>query len=194
MRPARLFHAEKGLSGGRKRGSNAPPKKARGMFSVEFGLITLIALTLFAVVGEFLRVSLYDQTLARATHLSAQAVGRLPVSSGCAAAVTNAFAADGTARWLFDANNDGTVTVGFTTADGWPAADANEVQVSISWDGNPTDGVDWSEAVAGQCGDTGSWLRVRSRLAVRPWFAPFRAAAPNGVVLNHESWARNNRS
>lgn len=194
MRPARLFRAERGLSEGRIGGLASSHKRARGMFSVEFGLITLIALTLFAVVGEFLRVSLYDQTLARATHLSAQAVARLPVSSGCAAAVTNAFANDGTARWLFDENNDGTVSVGFTTADGWPASDANEVQVSISWDGNPSDGVDWSEAVAGQCGDTGSWLRVRSRLAVRPWFAPFRAAAPNGVVLNHESWARNNRS
>ena len=194
MRPARLFRAERGLSEGRIGRLASSHKRARGMFSVEFGLITLIALTLFAVVGEFLRVSLYDQTLARATHLSAQAVARLPVSSGCAAAVTNAFANDGTARWLFDENNDGTVTVGFTTADGWPASDANEVQVSISWDGNPSDGVDWSEAVAGQWGDTGSWLRVRSRLAVRPWFAPFRAAAPNGVVLNHESWARNNRS
>lgn len=164
------------------------------MFSVEFGLITIIALMLFAVVGEFLRISLYDQILARATHLSAQAVARLPVATGCAAAVSSVFANDGVSRWLFDENGDGTVAVGFTTADGWPANDANEVQVAISWDDDPANGVDWGEAVAGQCGDTGSWLRLRSRVAVRPWFALFRAAAPNGVVLNHESWARNARS
>ena len=172
----------------------AVPKNVRGMFAVEFGLIMLIALFLFALIGEFLRVSLYDQILARATHLSARAVAVLPVSSGCAAAVSEAFTNDGTARWLFDEDGDGSVSVGVSVATGWPAAGSNEVQVAISWDDDPSDGVDWSEAVAGQCGGNGSWLRVRSRVAVRPWFAPFRAVAPDGVVLSHESWARNNRS
>lgn len=172
----------------------AKASKAQGMFSVEFGLVTIIAIMLFALVGEFLRLSLFDQTLARATHSSARAVAALPVNSGCVAAVSSAFAADGAGSWLFDANGDGSLAVGVVAADRWPTDDANEVQVTLSWDDDPSDGVDWGQAATGQCGGTGSWLRVRSRVEVRPWFAPFRAAAPNGLVLNHESWARNNRS
>ena len=172
----------------------AKASKAQGMFSVEFGLVTIIAIMLFALVGEFLRLSLFAQTLARATHSSARAVAALPANSGCVAAVSSAFAADSAGGWLFDANSDGTLAVGVVAADRWPTDDANEVQVTLSWDDDPSDGVDWGQAKTGQCGGTGSWLRVRSRVEVRPWFAPFRAAAPNGLVLNHESWARNNRS
>ena len=164
------------------------------MFSVEFGLVTLIALFLFAVVGEFLRISLYDQILARATHLERPSGGAAAGFQRLRGAVSGAFANDGTARWLFDENSDGTVAVGVTTADGWPADDANEVQVAISWDGDPSDGVGL---------ERGRRRAVRRHrlLAARAFpggrqtlVRPVPRAAPNGVVLNHESWARNNRS
>lgn len=173
---------------------------ARGAFTVEFTLILFAIITLFAVVGEFLRVSLVNQVLATATKSAATGVASLVSTAGnnCQNAVTTAFQADRNARWLLDLDNDGTLSVNVTTAaaDRWPdaAASTSDVEVVIGWDDDPDGGVDWSDGTAGDCGDTGSWLRLRAQVSVRPWYALFRPLAPNGWPLRHESWARNARS
>ena len=166
---------------------------ARGGIAVEFALLLFSIILLFAFVAEFLRFSLINQVLARTTHLSARSVVALPTASGCEAAVRSTFADDATASWLLDRNNDGTLDVVVATADGWPS-DAGEVNLTISWDDDPANGVDWSDAAAGTCGGTGSWLRIRARVSALPWYGPFRALAPGGLTLTHESWGRNSRA
>ena len=66
------------------------------------------------------------------------------------------------------------------------------MKVAITWDDSPYDGVD--DGVAGNCGGTGSWVKVRSEVFVEPWFAPFRPLIPNGMPVRHESWGRANRA
>ena len=151
-------------------------------------------MALFAFVGEFLRISLIDQTLARATHLAARAVATATSSTGCHTLASRAISNDGAAG-LLDRNNDGALSVDVETETGWPDPVAGtDVQLHISWDEDPSDGVDYSDTVGTGCGDAGSWLRVRSRIAVRPWFGPFRTmVSAEGIVLRHESWGRNNR-
>ena len=155
----------------------------------------MIALTLFAFAGEVLRISMIDQTLARATHLAARAIATAPSSAGCHALANTAISADRASAWLLDSDDDGTIVFDVATATGWPVAvDGTEVQLTVSWDQNPADGIDYSDTVGSGCGDTGSWLRVRSRIAVRPWYGLFRTwIAAEGIVLRHESWGRNNR-
>ena len=167
----------------------------RGVFSVEFALVLMTALALFAFIGEFLRLSMIDQTLARATHLAARAIATAPTSAGCHALASTAISADRAAAWLLDNNDDGTIVFDVATATGWPAAvDGTEVQLAVSWDQDPADGIDYSDTVGTGCGDTGSWLRVRSRIAVQPWYGLFRTwISAEGIVLLHESWGRNNR-
>lgn len=181
-------------------GTPGPPRRsARGAFSIEFSLMLIAAISLFALVGEFLRVSLMDQVLATATKSAARHVASLTSTAGdnCRNAITGAFDADANARWLFDGDSDGALAVNVTTAanDTWPdpAASTSEVEVVISWDDSPDGGVAFADSVAGDCGDTGSWLRLRAQTVVRPWFALFRPALPNGLVVRHESWARNTR-
>jgi len=158
---------------------------------VEFVLVLSSSFALFAFVGEILRLSFIDQTLARVTYLGARAVATMPTDSGCEAVVKNVFQDDRVADWLFDANNDGEFagvvagTSGFGTG-------AEEVKVAITWDDDPYDGVD--DGVAGSCGGPGSWLKVRSEVFVEPWFAPFRPLVPNGMPVRHESWGRANRA
>lgn len=162
--------------------------------------MVIAAVSLFALVGEFLRVSLIDQVLATATKSAARRVASLTSTAGnnCQNAITGAFAADANARWLLDRDNNGAVAVNVTTAanDAWPdpAASTSEVEVVISWDDDPDGGVAFGDGVAGDCGDTGSWLRLRTQTVVRPWFALFRPVVPNGLIVRHESWARNTRS
>lgn len=168
-------------------------RRMNGAMAVEFSLLLLSIMALFAFVAEFLRFSLIDQALAKATHQSARAVVALPTASGCEAAVTDAFTNDPTASWLLDRNGDGTLDIRVTTAGGWPAV-AGEVDVAISWDDDPANGVDWSDAAAGTCGGTGSWLRIRARTSILPWYGLFRPLMPNGLTRTHESWGRNNRA
>lgn len=176
------------------------PRHAVGAFAVEFTLFLFAAIALFAVVGEFLRVSLADQILATATKTAANRVASLTSTTGnnCQNAITGAFQQDQNARWLLDRDSDGTLSVNVTTAttDAWPDASAStsDVEVVISWDDDPDGGVDWSDATAGDCGDTGSWLRLRAQTTIRPWYGLFRPLAPNGLPIRHESWARNTRS
>lgn len=167
-----------------------------GVIAVEFSLLLFTFLLLFAFVGEWLRFSLIQQTLSRMTHLSARAVSALPTSSGCETAVTAVFNADPTSSWMLDSDNDGTLDVRVTTADGWPA-DAGDVSVAISWEANPNDAAEtdiaWDDAISGSCGGNGSWLRIRARTSPPPWYGPFRTLMPNGLSLTHESWGRNAR-
>ena len=152
-----------------------------GAVAVEYSVVLLASLALIAPAGEFLRLSFIDQTLARATHWAARAAAADP--GNCDAAVQAAFEADSAARWLFDVNDDG--SIGITSGDdGWPDnSSASEVQVGVAWDADLSDGVSWPGT---GCGDAGSWIRVRARLSVQPWFGPL------GVVRRqHESWARN---
>lgn len=171
-------------------------KRMRGVFSVEFALVLFVAMTVFAFIGEFLRISMIDQALARATHMASRAVATATTSVGCHAVATDAINEDLGSNWALDSNNDGIIEFHVETTDGWPdPTNAGEVLIAISWDTDPADagGVDWSDATGSGCGGTDSWLRVRTRIAVRPWFAPFRAAVPGGIVLRHESWGRNDR-
>ena len=166
----------------------------RGVFSVEFALVLFIAIALFAFIGEFLRISMIDQALARATHVAARAVSTATTTSGCHAIASNAIQNDRGSNWALDSNGDGTIAFHVETTTGWPdPTNAGEVLMVITWDDDPSDTVDWSDGVGTSCGDTDSWLRLRTRVSVRPWFGPFRAAVPGGIVLRHESWGRNNR-
>lgn len=169
-----------------------------GAMAVEFSLLLISIIMLFAFVGEWLRFSLIDQQLKLGTHLSARAVAAQPTASACEATVTNTFQNHPRlASSLLDRNNDGTLDVVVTTADGWPAA-TGEVNVAISWEDDPNDAseteIAWDDAVAGSCGGTGSWLRIRVRAAPWPWYGPFRALMPDGLTLTHESWGANNRA
>ena len=156
--------------------------------TVEFVLIFMTSiLVLFAPAGEFFRLSFIDQTLARATHLAARAAGSDP--SNCLAAVKRAFEGDGAARWLLDLDGNGEIGVA-SGNEGWPdSSPTEEVQVGVSWDGDLSDDEEWSET---GCGDPGSWIRVRARVRVQPWFGPARVLWDDeGIGRQHESWARN---
>lgn len=164
---------------------------------MEFALVFLASLSLFGVAGELFRISMIDQTLARVTHDSAQAISGLrdDGSAECEDAIQTAFDTDVGARWLFDRNGDATVDIVFvynTTA--WPAVTlSDEIVMAISWDDDPEADVDWGDAAAGSCGGDGSWLRLRSRFAVQPWFGPVRPFWGT-MIRQHESWGRNSRT
>ena len=171
-----------GASGGRH---------SLGSITVEFALVLTSSFALFAFVVELLRLSFIDQTLAWITHRSARAVATMPTDTGCEAVVKNTFQSVHHVVWLFDDNGDGEIA-GVAVRNGWPAPGVEEVQVAITWDESPYDGVD--DGLTGSCGDTGSWLKVRSAISVQPWFPPFRPLAPNGLPLRHESWGRADRA
>lgn len=163
--------------------------------AVEFALVFLASLSLFGVAGEIYRISMIDQTLARATHLSAEAIAGLPNGNNdCEDTIKDVFNSDVGASWLFDRDGDDSVDIDFTYNANWPAVTlTDEIGVAISWDDDPESGVDWSDATSGSCGGDGSWLRLRSRFAVEPWFAPARPFWGT-MHRSHESWGRNNRS
>ena len=163
--------------------------------AVEFVLILLASLSLFGVAGELFRISMIDQALARATHQSARAIaGLADGGTACEAAVQGVFDTDVGARWLFDRNGDGTVGIVFSYGPAWPAVTlSDEIAVAISWDDDPDANVDWSDTTTGACGGDGSWLRIRSRFAIQPWFGPVRPFWGE-MRRQHESWGRNTRS
>ena len=161
-------------------------RRTSGAFTVEFVLILMGSLGLFAMAGEFLRLSLIDQTLARATHQAARAAGADPLN--CNAAIRAAFEADGAARWLLDLDADG--SIGIAPGAGWPDNSSTaEVRVEVASDADLADGVSWDGS---GCGVEGSWIQVSSRIVVRPWFGPLRPMVPDGGFRRlHRSWARN---
>ena len=135
---------------------------------MEFALVLLVVLPLFLAVGEFYRLSLCDQALARATHIAAMAAGR--DASNCQQAARDGFEEHGLALWLFDQDGDGDVG-------------AREVRLEIAADdGSVANGVDFNQSL---CGNAGSWIRVTASVSLR---APF---ATGTVLRRHESWAKN---
>ena len=169
--------------------------RSAGAMAVEFGLVFLASLALFGLAGEFIRISMIDQTLARVTYESAKAISGLPEGDvDCENTIQRAFDRDVGARWLFDRNGDGTVNIVFSFGPLWPQVTLNdEIGIAISWDNDPETAVDWNDAITGSCGGDGSWLRLRSQFAVQPWFGPVR---PFWGVMHrqHESWGRNSRT
>lgn len=141
----------------------------------------LVLLPLLFAVGEFFRLSLSDQGLARATHLGAQAAGSNPAD--CDEAVRNAFRDDSMARWLFDRDGDG--QIGFVTGSGPDGSPGSEVRIDIAADdGDVSNGVEFNVP---SCGAGGSWIEVRAVVPIRAGFA-FR-----DVRREHVSWAMNQR-
>ena len=139
-----------------------------GVIAVEFALILLAILPLFLAVGEFYRLSLCDQALARATHLAALGASRNP--GNCQQAARDGFVEHGLARWLFDADGDG-------------AIGNSEVRLDIAADdGDVANGVAFDQSL---CGNSGSWIRVTASVSLR---APFGTGT---VLRRHESWAAN---
>ena len=165
-------------------------RRAYGAVAVEFVIVMMGAFALLAPVGEFYRLSLFDQALARATHEGARAAAADPAN--CEKAIVDAFHADGLALAMLDLNEDGSIGIVANPVNpyGWPnGSSAEEVQVTVVADDDLFDGVDWN--VTGGCGSSGSWIEVRSRIVVRPWFGPLRALWSNGIRRQQESWARN---
>ena len=161
----------------RCRGPESP--RADGIIAVEFGLTLLVLLPLLFAVGEFYRLSMHDQALARATHVAARAAGSNP--SDCEQAVRAAFESVSLARWFFDQDNDG--QIGFVSGNGPDGSADQEVRIDItSDDGDISNGVDFSEP---QCGVAGSWIRIRAVVPVRSGFAL------RNVLRQRESWALN---
>ncbi len=154
-----------------------------GFIAVEYALVLLLFLAFVTIVAQLYRVSLIDQTLARATHLGALAAGRDPTA--CEAAVQDAFENDRVAVWLFD--GDGDNAIGFTTGANPDGTPGQEVGLEINSDnGTLTDGVDFDDL--SRCGTAGSWIEVRATVPVQLW-------GPRGGVLLREyrSWALNQR-
>ena len=162
--------------------------RARGALTAEYALVMTASLLLFGSVGEFLRLSLIDQTLARATHEAARAAAADPYN--CATAIADALANDSAASWLLDLDEDGSIGIA-TGNTGWPDnSSTSEVWIGVSWDGNLADGVSWTTGTG--CGPGGSWMRLRARIVVQPWFGPVRVAwGDGGIRREHTSWARN---
>ncbi|MYE10396.1 MAG: hypothetical protein F4X99_01780 [Gammaproteobacteria bacterium] len=162
--------------------------RARGALTAEYAVVMGASLLLFGVVGELFRLSLIEQTLARATHEAARAAAADPFN--CATAIADAFAADSAASWLLDLDEDGTIGIAPGHTGSPDNSSTSEVLVGVSWDGNLADGVSWTTGTG--CGPSGSWMRVRAAIVVQPWFGPVRAALPaGGIPREHTSWARN---
>ena len=126
---------------------------------------------LFVPVGELIRISLFDQVLAEATHLAARAAASDPDNSeqqACQDAIRAAFPRARLAG-LLDQDDSGVldITFGDTGADpdpNAPAPPAPDVEVEVEFmELLPTTG--WSA----DCGTPGSLIRVTATIEVEPW-------------------------
>lgn len=165
----------------------------RGSYLVDFLLVMMGFLAVVVPLMEFLRLSLIDQALARATHRAALAVQLNPAD--CESVIQAAFSNDGLAGWLLDANGDGTLAISIPTdrqtANGPLGND--EVLVVVDWD-DPSDGVCWQSSSG--CADTGcaaftkdhEWLQLRARIGPGTWSGV--QLWPDGFERVHRSWAR----
>ena len=167
----------------------SPRPQANGSITVEFVLMMMASLALIVPVGEFYRLSLIDQALAKVTHEGARSAAADAV---CEQAVVDAFNANPLAVWLLDLNDDNRIAI-VTNPDAsvaWPSGSAtDEAHVSVVADDNLFDGSDWE--VATGCGSSGSWILVSSRIVVEPWFRPLGLLWPDGIRREQQSWARN---
>ena len=166
------------------------PARCRGAaYAIEYLLVLMLSLSLFIPLAEFLRLSLFDQALARATHQAARAAAGSPPAdaAACRDRVTGVYQSrdgDTLIGWLFDANDDDRVDVAY--GDGWPAG--AEVQVALS--GAADLGADVAAWAWGPgCAPGGSLTVLRSRVVVRGWSVFARAMWPNGFSREHVSWA-----
>jgi len=141
------------------------PGRESGVIAIEFGLTLLVFFPLLFAVGEFYRLSLCDQALARGVHLAARAAASDP--ENCAQAARTAFEGDSLAGWIFDRDDDG--SIGFVSGAGPDGSSAQEVRIDISSDdGDLSNGVDFAGSL---CGNAGSWIRVEVVVSVRARFA-----------------------
>ena len=178
-------------------------RAARGAFTVEFVLTLIASLALFVPVGEFLRISMYDQALAQATHRAARAAAAEPNNADqnkCKDAIRDSFQNGLLSGWLFDRNDDGTVEIDFVS-DVWPIGSPDqdkEVQISLRadevlydprTDDPTTEVVKWEEA--DKCGKAGSWIRVRAGILIKPWWSSDFGLFGSGIRRQEQSWARN---
>lgn len=145
----------------------------------------MAAVLLVAPVAEFYRLSLFDQALARATHEGARAAAAADPSQ-CQQAITDAFNSVDLAVWLLDRNDDRQVTV--ANSDGWPTG-AEEVHTTIVAD--PDLFIEDDEVEGCGAAGTNSWILVRTRIVVEPWFGPLQLIWPDGIQRQQESSARN---
>ena len=153
--------------------------RQQGAYVIEFALVLMVLLPVTFAAGEFGRVSLCDQALARATHRAALAAGRN--AGDCERQARAAFEGDATALWLFDANDNG--RIGFVTGAAPDTAAGQEVRLDIAADdGNVANGVTFNQAL---CGTPGSWIRVQASVPIRSRFGL------GDMVRQHASWALN---
>lgn len=179
----------RGIADSRRQRRPNTTAHARGAIAVEFVLVLIASLFFFMPVAEFMRLSLFDQALAAATHQAARAAAADSNNADptkCLQSVEDAFQAHRLARWLLDQNDDGAVDVTASTA--WPSG-TDEVHVSLMADEDLYDGTEWE--VVGACGGSGSWIRLETRIVVQPWSGLVRAMWPDGVRRQRHSWARN---
>ena len=157
----------------------AGARRVGGIVAVEFALVLTVFATLLTFVGEFYRLSLIDQVLARATQRAAAAAGSDPARCGDAA--RQAFAADQLSQWLFDRDGDG--VIGFVAGAEPDGSGAQEVRLDIAADdGVIATGVDFTSPL---CGVAGSWIRVRAEVPVRVKFS-------NDTILRrYDGWGLN---
>ena len=154
-------------------------RSQRGSYLVEFALVLAVLIPVTFTVGEFGRVSLCDQALARATHRAALAAGRN--AGDCQSTAREAFEGDAVALWLFDADDNG--RLGFVTGAVPDAASGQEVRLDIAADdGNVANGVTFDQAL---CGVAGSWIRVEASVPIRSRWGL------GDMVRRHAAWSLN---
>ena len=153
--------------------------RQRGAYLVEFALVLTVLIPVTFAAGEFGRVSLCDQALARATHLAALAASRN--AGDCQSKAREAFAGDTVALWLFDADDSG--RLGFVTGAAPDTSAGQEVRLDIAADdGDVANGVTFDQAL---CGVAGSWIRVEASVPIRSRFGL------GNIVRRHASWSLN---
>ena len=177
------------IADSRRRQGPITAAHARGVIAVEFVLVLIASLFFFLPVAEFMRLSLFDQALAGATHQAVRAAAADSNNADpakCLQSVEDSFQAHRLASWLLDQNDNGAVDVAASAT--WPSG-TDEVHVSLMADEDLYDGTEWE--VAGACGGSGSWIRLETRIVVQPWSGLVRAMWPDGVRRQRQSWARN---
>ena len=171
-----------------RRGAGGRAARQRGAYAVEFLIVLMGSLSLLVPMAEFLRMSLFDQALARATQQAARALASsTPANQGLprVAGVFQPRAGETLIGWLLDLDGDGQVDV--RDGAGWPAAGV-EVQVACSGADSLVGAMgSWAW---GACGAPGGALTVvRARMVVPYWSGFTRTVLGNGLAREHVSWA-----
>lgn len=142
--------------------SSRHPARNRGAMALEYTLMLLLFLIVLSFAGEFCRISLFDQALARATHLATVAASQ--ERDRCGQAFAEAFADDALARWLLDQDDNGSIEFQI----GRVAPPGEVLVVFSSDDGVVSNAVQFEQGNG--CGAPGSWLDVRTFISIRTRF------------------------